>query len=265
MILDEIVKKKRERLKELKSRKSLSELKRYIRDIPEPLDFRDSIKRRDFIRLIGEIKKASPSKGIIRRDFDLSSIADIYERYCHAISVITEEDFFSGSPEFISSVRERVTRPLLRKDFIIDEYQIYESRALRADAILLIASTLVRAQAMEYLDIAKELGMDVLFEIHNEDELEEALLLKAEIIGINNRNLRTMKVDISNTLRLIEYIPDDRIVVSESGIRTRRDVEMLSQYNVDALLIGTVFMESDNIEKKIRELFDFDKLHEEIG
>ncbi len=260
MILDEIVKKKKERLKALKSRKPLSELRAYIRDIPEPLDFKDSIKRRDFIRL-----KASPSKGIIRRDFDPSAIANIYERYCHAISVITEEDFFSGSPEFIGSVRERVTRPLLRKDFIIDEYQIYESRALRADAILLIASILERAQAMEYLDIAEELGMDVLFEIHNEDELEEALLLKVPIIGINNRDLQTMKVDINNTLRLIEHIPDEIIVVSESGIRTRKDVEMLSAYNVDALLIGTVFMESQDIEKKIRELFDFDKLHEEIG
>lgn len=255
-ILDRIVEKKRERLGYAKSKVPLSDIKARIQDIEKPRDFRGAIKRgTGHIKLIAEIKKSSPSKALIRKDFDLLKIAGIYEdKAVDAISVVTEEDFFSGDLSSLTTVKRAITRPVLRKDFIFDEYQIYESKVCEADSILLIASLLDRNQAEEYLHLSSELGLSVLFEVHGIDEVEKALRVDAGIIGINNRDLKTLNLDLETTFFLKKEIPPDRIVVSESGIRTRDDVVRLEEKGVDAMLIGTTLMESQDIGKKIEEL-----------
>jgi indole-3-glycerol phosphate synthase len=255
-ILNEIVKKKAERLQYAKSTIPINELKKCIQDIDKARDFRTAIKRNDEkIRLIAEIKRASPSKGLIRKDFDLIKIASVYdEKPVIAISVLTEEDFFQGHLSYIKVVKDITSKPVLRKDFIFDEYQIYESRVNHADAILLIAAILDKNQAEEYLHLAKELGLHILFEVHDEDDLEKALLIDADIIGINNRNLKTLKIDLSTTMRLKKDIPKDKIVVSESGIKNRADVVRLIDARIDAMLIGTSLMEAEDIGEKIDEL-----------
>ncbi len=258
-ILDEIVSKKRERLAEAKAQISLSEIKAKISETEKPRDFKAAIKRNanEKIKLIAEIKKASPSKGVIRKNFNPEEIAAIYEKkQASAISVITEEDFFQGELAFLPMVKKITQKPLLRKDFIFDEYQIYESRLNRADAILLIAAILEKNQASEYLHLAKELGLSVLFEVHDHKELETALSVNADIIGINNRNLKTMKIDMNTTFNLKKEIPSGKIIVSESGIKTKDDIKKLNEAGIDAVLIGTSFMEAENIEQKIDELFD---------
>lgn len=256
-ILNKIIEKKKEKLSLYKSKKTLSDIKSKIKDLEPTLNFKEAIKRDSKIKIIAEIKKASPLKGIIRKDFDHIEICKIYEKSdVNAISIITEEDYFLGSLNYLTDIRRLTTKPILRKDFIIDEYQIYESRANHADAILLIASIIDKYQTSEYLDLSKELGLSVLFEIHNYKELEMALIAQAEIIGINNRDLKTLQVDVNTTFNLIKEIPSSYnvIIVSESGIKTRDDVKRFEDINVDALLIGTAFMESNNIEEKIKEL-----------
>lgn len=235
----------------------LRELKSKITDVEKPRDFRTAVKRSldENIKLIAEIKKAAPSKGIIREKFDHISIAQIYDKkHVHAVSVLTEEDFFMGSLSFLPEVKKFTSKPVLRKDFIVDEYQIYETRVNSADAILLIAAILEKNQAAEYLNLARELGLSVLFEVHDFKELEMALLIACDIIGINNRNLKTLQIDMNTTFTLRREIPSDRIVVSESGIKSRMDVQKLQNIRVDALLIGTSFMEAEDIGKKIDEL-----------
>ncbi|MEW6108660.1 MAG: indole-3-glycerol phosphate synthase TrpC [Nitrospirota bacterium] len=255
-ILEKIVAKKKERLSSSKYRTSLSELKSLIRDVESPRDFKKALKRDSGnLKLIAEIKKASPSKGIIRNNFNHIEIASIYEhKNVDAISVITEEDFFQGKLDFLRDVKKITSRPVLRKDFIFDEYQIYEAKANMADAILLIAAILVPNQANEYLHLSQELGISVLFEIHNFEELGIALDVKAPIIGINNRNLKTLHIDLNTSIECKRQIHGDRIVVSESGIKTKNDVLMLANAGLDAMLIGTSFMESQDIGKKIDEL-----------
>lgn len=255
-ILDKIVEKKRERLDDVKARTPLSELRSRIPDTEKPRYFISAIKRDNGrIRLIAEIKKASPSKGVIREDFDPVKIARIYEdKSVDAISVLTEEDFFSGDLKYIQSVKGVTTRPVLRKDFIFDEYQIYEARANSADAVLLIAALLYPTQAEEYIHLCKELGLAALFEVHDHEELEKALRVDADIIGINNRDLKTMSIDLNTTFLLKKDIPNGKIVVSESGINTRDDALRLEDAGVDAMLIGTSIMESGDIGKKIDEL-----------
>jgi indole-3-glycerol phosphate synthase len=257
-ILDEIVSRKRQRLKDSKEAAPLKELRRRIADIKKPGDFMSALKRSgsEKIRLIAEIKRASPSRGIIRKEFDHKSIAALYEEKnaVSAVSVLTEEDFFRGSLSFLRDVKKVLSKPVLRKDFIFDEYQIYESRAYEADAILLIAAILGRNQAVEYLHLAGELGLSVLFEVHNLRELEAALLVDADIIGINNRDLGTLKVDIDRTFELRKEIPSHKVIVSESGIRTREDVKRLEDAGVDAVLIGTSLMETGDTGGKIDEL-----------
>jgi indole-3-glycerol phosphate synthase len=255
-VLDKIVAKKRERLFSVKGNTPLSELKALIGDIEKPRDFAGAVKRgAEDIRLIAEIKKASPSRGLIRRDFDHIGIAAVYEdRKVAAISVLTEEDFFQGNLTFLGDVKRHTTRPVLRKDFIFDEYQIYEARANRADALLLIAAILDTGQAAEYLALAQELGMAVLFEVHDYEELEKALTVNARIIGINNRNLKTLSIDLAHSLTLKKEIPEDRIVVSESGIRTGEDVLKIASAGIDAILVGTCLMESRDIGAGIDRL-----------
>jgi len=255
-ILRKIVEQKKGRVSYAKSVTPLSALKNTIKDAPEPKDFYRAVKRDGpSIRLIAEVKKASPSKGLIRADFSHTAIASVYEdKKVDAVSVLTEEDFFQGSLEFLEDVKKIVSCPVLRKDFIFDEYQIYEARARKADAVLLIAAILELKQAEEYLHLAGELGLAVLFEVHDFAELETALRINAPVIGINNRNLKTLSIDLNTTFELRKEIPGDRAVVSESGIRTRADVLRLEEAGIEAMLIGTSFMESKNISGKIDEL-----------
>ncbi len=217
-ILDTIVTRKKERVASAKMRTPLGELKSVIRDRETPRDFQRAIKRdAGGLRIIAEIKKASPSKGLIRADFNHTTIASIYEaKEVDAVSVLTEEDFFQGSLKILEDVKKIVSCPVLRKDFIFDEYMIYEARAIGADAILLIASILDMKQAEEYLSLASEIGLSVLFEVHDFDQLERALRINAPVIGINNRNLKTLSIDLGTSIRLKTEIPADRVVVSES-------------------------------------------------
>jgi len=255
-VIHAIAEKKRQRLIYTKRKVSLSDLKSRILNNEKPRSFRASVKRGSGrIRFIAEIKKASPSRGLVRKDFDPVRVASIYEqRAVDAVSVITEEDFFLGDLTYVEAVKQVITRPVLRKDFIVDEYQIYESRAYGADAILLIGALLQKAQAREYLALCGELGLSVLFEVHDPVELETALFVGADIIGINNRDLKSLAVNAETTFLLKKDIPSDKITVSESGIKSREDVLRLENAGIDAMLIGTSLMESYNIGTKIDEL-----------
>jgi indole-3-glycerol phosphate synthase len=255
-VLKKIVEKKKERLAAARLNAPIQELMSLIRDREKARDFRQAIKGNSGgVKVIAEIKNASPSRGLIRPDFDHKRIASVYEsRQVDAISVITEEDFFQGKLTFLTDVKKVVSRPLLRKDFIFDEYQIYEARANEADAILLIASILERSQAEEYLHLSRELDMAVLFEVHDFKELETALKVNVPIIGINNRNLKTMEIDLNTTFTLRKEIPPDRVIVSESGIKSREDIIRIEAAKIDAILIGTSLLESDDIGVKIDQL-----------
>jgi len=255
-IINEIVEKKRARLNFAKTRVPVKDIRSRISDIEKPRDFRAAIKRgAGPLRLIAELKKASPLRGIIRKDFDPVAIASLYEKKdVDAISLLTEEDYFQGKLEYLLAVKEVTRKPLLRKDFIFDEYQIYESKAHEADALLLITSLLSKNQAAEYLHLSGELGLSVLFEIHNFRDLEMALVIGADIIGINNRDLKTLDLNINTTFELKKEIPPDKITVSESGIKTKEDIKRLDDAGIDSVLIGTTFMEAEDIGKKIDEL-----------
>ena len=261
-ILNEILKYKKEELQSVRSDVPLSELKAVIADMDATRSFKDAIKRGpgDRIRLIAELKKASPSKGLIRENFDPAEIVSIYDRKnVSAISVLTEKRFFSGRLDYLKEASKRTFKPLLRKDFIFDDYQVYESRANNADALLLIAAALEKSQMSDLYGLAQELSLDCLVEIHNFRELDAALDCSAEIIGINNRNLVTLDINISVTFDFLKDIPDDRIVVSESGITTRADVEALESTKTAAILVGTAIMKADDIGSKIDELMGHPK------
>jgi len=217
--------------------------------------FIQALTRASEIAVIAEVKKASPSKGIICQDFDPIKIATSYEEGgAEAISVLTDERFFQGSLEYIPLVRQTVKLPVIRKDFIIDELQIDQSNRYGADAILLIAAILVQEQLRDYLQMAAELGIDVLVEVHNEKELEKSLAAGSRIIGINNRDLRDFTVDLATTLRLRQEIPDAIPVVSESGIRNRDDIRTLQDRGITAVLIGESLMRSDDRAAALRKL-----------
>ncbi len=256
-ILQEILARKKEELQKTKSDIPLSDLKAEIRDMAAVKPFGAAIKRDEKgpVRLIAELKKASPSKGLIRENFNLSQIVSIYDRKdVAALSVLTEKHFFSGDLSYLKKARERTGKPLLRKDFIFNEYQVYESRANCADAILLIAATLERSQMSDLFELAKELSLDCLMEVHNWKELDRVLYCNAPVIGINNRDLNTLNISLDISLNLLKDIPDDRITVSESGIYTRSDVEAIEAGRADAVLVGTTIMQADDIGAKIDEL-----------
>ena len=218
--------------------------------------FKKSISKPGKINLIAEIKKASPSQGIIREDFDVAKIAKIYsDNKADAISVLTEEKYFLGKPAYLREVSEDFKLPTLMKDFIIDEYQVYEAFACQASAILLIVAILSDSQLVELMDCAHRLDMDVLVEIHDEKELERAVKAQAEIIGVNNRNLQTLIVDLKVSESLLGRIPKDKIIVAESGIKTHEDVKRLKNLGAHAVLIGETFMRSPDIGRKLKEVF----------
>lgn len=249
-LIVEATKKKIEVLK--KNREGILSL---VKSAPQPVSFKDAIKREGKISFIGEIKQASPSHGILRKDFSPVSIAKIFESAkINALSVLTEEEFFLGKLSYIEEIKKEVHLPILRKDFILDEIQILEARAVGADAILLIMGILTEEKLKRLYAFAKECGMDVLVEVHTEKELTKVLKIGAQLIGINNRNLNTLTVDLATTKKLIPFLPAQTIKVSESGINTLKDVLWLKGLGIDAMLIGTTLMKAQNLEEKIKEL-----------
>jgi indole-3-glycerol phosphate synthase len=255
MILDRIVSYNLEGLEHKKRELPLAELQRMASQQSPTLNMA-SVLRGDGIRLIAEVKKASPSRGIIRSDFNPVEIAEIYDgNGAAAISILTEARHFQGSLDHLKNIRKVLTdKPLLRKDFIVDPYQVYESRAYGADSLLLIVALLGLETLKELLRLSHELNMTCLVEVHSEAEVEIALKSEAGIIGINNRDLNTFDVDIATTERLRPLIPKDRIVVSESGIKSRDDIEKLRRSGIDAVLIGEYLMSAPDVGARIREL-----------
>ncbi len=258
MILDDIVAHKAHEITDAKQRISPMDLVLEIDPIQVPRDFQAALQAPG-ISLIAEIKRASPSKGEILPGLDAVEIAQTYERCgARALSILTDAKFFQGSLEDLRAVHEAVALPCLRKEFIIDEYQIYEARAARADAILLIVRILDDFQLKDFHDLARTLGMHVLVETHSAEELERALAVGAHIIGINNRDLDTLKMDLNLSQRLRSSVPANRIMVSESGIYTREHVLQMEEAGVDAILVGESLLSSGDIPAKIAEILGHD-------
>ena len=264
-ILDKILEHKRQEVEIARAAKSIDELKAEAVGMPKCRNFYKAVTKRNRrgVNVIAEVKKASPSAGVIRADFDPVEIAKIYESCgADAISVLTDEKYFQGKLEYVRQIKEHVGVPILRKDFIVDQWQIYESRAAGADAILLIAEALKPGEIMDMLICASDLGLTVLLEVHNADELLKIRSLidfprkGYSVLGINNRDLATMVVDINTTSRLAELVGDKtKHFVSESGIKTREDVKKLKRIGTSAILIGETLCASENIESKFNELF----------
>lgn len=258
MILDDICAYKVDEVAARKKVISRDELEERASEMEPPRDFRAAL-REPGISLIAEVKFASPVKGRFLEGVDPVQLASAYESAgARAISVLTDEHFFQGHLDYLTNVRKSVSVPCLRKDFIVDEYQIHEARVAGADAILLIMSCLSDEQVSEYLAVAKQYQMAVLVETHTADELERALAADAHIIGINNRNLNTFEVDIATTLELKNAVPGGKVLVSESGIYTREDVVRLEDGGVDSVLVGEAIVTSGNVTGKVRELLDND-------
>jgi len=254
MILDEICAHKREELAHRKRCVPLDHLKEQIERARRPRDFREAL-RMSGISLIAEIKRASPVKGVLQNEMAPADLARMYEQGgARAISVLTDERYFQGSLEDLIAVHQATVLPCLRKEFIMEEYQVYESRAAEADAILLIVRILSNEQLADYIRLADELGMACLVETHTAEEIERALHAGADIIGINNRDLSTFETRLATTLELRRHVPDGHALVSESGIQTRDHVRMLEEAGVDAILVGEALLTSKSIVEKIREL-----------
>jgi indole-3-glycerol phosphate synthase len=254
MILDEICVHKREEVDAQKREVLLPELAERIERLRPPRDFRAAL-RMEGISLIAEVKRASPIRGVFLEDVDAVELAGLYEQAgARAISVLTDYRYFRGQLEDLTAISQAINRPCLRKEFIIDEYQIYEARASLADAILLIVRCLSDAQLKDYIELSEGLGMAVLVETHDEQEIERALKAGAHIIGINNRDLTTFEVSLSTTLELRRRVPGGNVLVSESGIHTREHVRLLEDGGVDAILVGEALVTSRNITEKIKEL-----------
>ena len=254
MILDKIVAAKKEEVAHLKYSEPVSELKRVICDLPPTREFRKALSGSN-CSIIAEVKRSSPSSGRIREEFDPLKIASIYEKNgAVAISVLTDRKFFVGDKAYLSAIKEIVDVPLLRKDFIIDSYQIWETRVLGGDAILLIVRLLRDEQLTEYIQIAAQLGLDSLVEVHTREELERAIAVGADIVGINNRNLETFSTDLKTTLELASSIREESIIVSKSGINTREDIDVLMKAGIHSFLVGETLMRADDIGLKLKEL-----------
>jgi indole-3-glycerol phosphate synthase len=251
MILKKILEQTKQKLNtKSKPIEELLNKKREIKDVKRFLKSTDDNK----YRVIAEVKKASPSKGVIREDFNPIEIAKIYNQKADAMSVLTEPDFFQGKLEYLEEISKFAEIPLLRKDFIIDEYQIAEAYYYGADFILLIAAALDEDRLKELYEYAQNLGLDVLFEIHNEEELKKALFVGAKIIGFNHRNLKTFEMDMELSKKLIPLLPKDVIIVAESGINNFETVKKLHENGVDAFLIGEHFMRQDDILSEVKRI-----------
>ena len=242
-----------------KEKLSLDEVKKLAESQPKPRDFIGSIRAKiaaGNAAVIAEIKKASPSKGVIRENFNPAEIAKSYEAGGAAcLSVLTDVEYFQGSTDYLKQARAACSLPVLRKDFMIDVYQVYEARAMGADCILLIVAALELSKMRELEAVAHELGMAVLVEVHDGDELELALQLETPLVGINNRNLRTFDVTLQTTLGLLSRLPDDRIIVTESGIFTADDVKLMRDNHVHTFLVGEAFMRKDEPGVELAKVF----------
>jgi indole-3-glycerol phosphate synthase len=258
-ILRRILARKGQEISERAARVTLEELQRQAAAAPATRGFVAAVRARiatGQAAVIAEIKKASPSKGVLRADFDPVAIARGYERHgATCLSILTDVDFFQGADEHLLQARAACALPVLRKDFTIDPYQLYEARALGADCILLIVAALEDKPLRELSQLAHALGLDVLAEVHNAEELERALPLETALIGINNRDLRTFETRLDTTLRLLPMIPKDRTVVTESGILVPEDVALMRKNEVHAFLVGEAFMRSEDPGAKLTELF----------
>lgn len=259
MILDEIVADKKKRIAEDKEKISYEEMKEMALNCDrESVSFFDALKKPG-LSIIGEFKKASPSHGKMDNQIELTDRIDMYNASVDAISCLTEQDHFLGSVDYFKEIRAISNLPMIRKDFIIDPYQVFEAKVIGADCILLIAAILSDKELSMLYELAYELGMDVLVEVHDEEEMKRAIGLDAKIIGVNNRNLKDFTIDLGNALRLSSMVSDECVFVSESGVSGDKDIEMLSGSRVDAILIGTAFMESENpkeLASHWKEIFD---------
>ncbi len=258
-ILNKVIAVKRQEIAVAQQSYPFEDLRLTAESRPPARDFVGALRAKHAIgaaAVIAEIKKASPSKGVIREDFRPAEIAATYERHGAAcLSVLTDVQFFQGSAAYLEAARAACQIPVLRKDFMIDPYQIVEARAMNADCILLIAAALEPQQMRDLEAFAHGLGLAVLVEVHNAEELEHALTLKTPLIGVNNRNLRTFDVTLDTTIGLLDQLPDDRIVVTESGIRTRDDVALMRANKVDSFLVGETFMRADDPGAELAKLF----------
>lgn len=255
MILDTLTAASRKRVERAKAEMSAAELiKKLDAAETKKSGFKDALLSHEGVSIIAEIKKASPSKGLIRPDFDHMAIAEEYGKCgIQCMSVLTEPEYFKGDLSFVSDIKSKYDIPVLRKDFTVDEYQIYEAKLYGADAVLLIMAALSDAEFKRFYDTAKSLEMDVLVETHNETEVKRAAE-RTDIIGVNNRNLATFEEDITTCERLLEYIPEDRVRVAESAIRTHKDFTYLEGLKFDAALIGEAFMREENIKAAVDRL-----------
>jgi indole-3-glycerol phosphate synthase len=254
-ILREIVAHKRDEVESAKQLRPAEDLEALVAEAPAARGFADALAAQSPIGLIAEVKRASPSAGVMRTDFDPVAIATAYERYgATCISVLTDEKYFHGSLEHLRAVRQFVGLPILRKDFFIDRYQVLEARAAGADCILLIAECLDDCRMRDLYFYASELGMDALIELYDAENLDRVLKLEPALVGINNRNLRTFVTDLAHTIELAPRIVPSALLVSESGIRVQSDVHRLRSSGVRAILVGETLMRADDIESKIHEL-----------
>ena len=256
MILNEIVDKTKERLIKQKKSQPLEVLKEKTNQLDTNLNFpfEDMLKTKD-LSFICEVKKASPSKGLICENFNPVEIAKEYETIgASAVSVLTEPYFFQGKNSYLSDIADNINLPILRKDFIIDEYMIYESKLIKASAILLIASILTDNQLKEYIELSNSLGLSALVEAHNKEEIDKSLSAGAKIIGVNNRDLKDFTVNINNSIELRKYVPEDILFISESGIKTSDDIKNLRNNNVNGVLIGETLMKSSNRKNTLKKL-----------
>lgn len=257
-ILEEIYQQKLIEVRNRKKELSVQEICQKTKCQEPPRDFYAALKAKDQnveIGLICEVKKASPSHGIIREDFNHLEIAEIYEKAgATCLSILTDEKYFMGKSDYLKEIRQNTNLPILRKDFIVDTYQIYEAKMLGADCILLIVAMLDDEKLAELEQCALDAGLSVLIEVHNEEELQRASKLKSKLLGINNRDLKTLKVDLKTSLLLSEQVPTDYVLISESGIKDKLDIELLQQAGINCFLIGEHFMRQRDIEKAVHEI-----------
>ena len=258
-ILKKILATKAEEVAKRKSRMTIANLEELAGNVESPRGFYNALQSKVQVKkpaIIAEIKKASPSKGIIRENFQPVEIAQDYAMSgATCLSVLTDKDYFQGSEVYLQMVRQACPLPTLRKDFMIDPYQIHESRALGADCILLIVAALAQSQMQELAAVTKQLGMDVLVEVHNQQELESALTLDIPLLGINNRDLHSFETSLQTTLDLKKLIPEDRLVITESGIHSHEDIQLMLDSDIYGFLVGEAFMRAEQPGAKMRELF----------